>query len=112
MSLLFDVASVLMVAIGCGYLLLAGLAYHSYKNSGSKFLLFFMGAFTILFFMNLYGGVAGAYHPYNGLIADYLSAFGFTYSAILTNLTAKNLVVFEVIGLLAFFSFIIGLYKA
>jgi hypothetical protein len=119
MSLLFDVASVLMVAISCGYLLLAGVAYFSYKKSGSKSPLIFMGAFVTLFFMNLYGGVAGAYHLFDSSL---LSLFfdGFTFNGfstsimveILSDITVKNMFVFEIMAVPAIILFIIALFKA
>lgn len=114
MTFLFDVASVLMIAIGCGYVLLVGVAYSSYRRSGSKFLLLFTGAFVALFFMNLCGGVAGAYHPFDGVILEYLEYFfgDFTYSYLLADLTVKNMVVFETMGVAAIVMFMVALYKA
>ncbi|MFB0560164.1 MAG: hypothetical protein ACETWM_02850 [Candidatus Lokiarchaeia archaeon] len=111
MTFLFDVASVLMIAIGCGYVLLVGVAYSSYRRSGSKFLLLFTGAFVALFFMNLYGGVAGAYHPFDGVILEYLEYF-FGDFTLLADLTVKNMVVFETMGVAAIVMFIVALYKA
>nr|MDO8079816.1 hypothetical protein [Candidatus Freyarchaeota archaeon] len=119
MSFLFDVASVLMIASGCGYILLAGVAFFSYKQSGSKALLIFLGAFITLFFMNLYGGVAGAYHPFDGNLLGYLFG-GFTFNVLSTNITVtlladitvKNMFVFETTGVIAIILFMIALYKA
>jgi hypothetical protein len=111
MTFLFDVASVLMLAVGCGYLLLVGVAYSSYRRSGSKFLLLFTGAFVVLFFMNLYGGVAGAYHPFDGVLLEYLLV-DFTYGHLLADLTVKNMVVFETMGVVAIVLFMLALYKA
>lgn len=119
MSFLFDVASVLMIATGCGYLLLAGVAYFSYTHSGSKFLLMFLGAFITLFFMNLYGGLAGAYHPFDGSLLGYLFG-GFTFYvlstdvtvSLLADITVENMFVFEAMGVIAVIFFIIALYKA
>ncbi len=111
MTFLFDVASVLMIAVGCGYILLIAVAYFSYKRSGSKFILFFMGASAVLFLMNLYGGVAGAYHPFDGILLEYLPTGELIYSSLLADLTVKNMVIFETMGVLAIILFIIALFK-
>jgi hypothetical protein len=120
MSFSFDVPSVLMIAVSCGYVLLACVAYFSYKRSGSKALLLFIGAFTALFFMNLYGGVAGAYHPYDiiSLLSPFLGEFTFNGLStsivveIFANITVENMFVFEIIGVAAIILFAIGLIKA
>ena len=72
MTLMFDVASVMMVAIGCCYGLLAFVAYSSYRCSGSTFLLSFMGGFLMLSITYIYVGLAGAYHPFNGGLFEYV----------------------------------------
>ncbi|MGQ9721715.1 MAG: hypothetical protein ACUVXA_10385 [Candidatus Jordarchaeum sp.] len=111
MTFLFDVTSVLMISVSLGYVLLIGVAYSSYKRSGSKFLLLFMGAFAMLFIMNLYGGMAGAYHPFNGIILEITNLFG-VFSVFFADFTVKNMIVFEAIGVIAIFLFIIALFKA
>ncbi|WXG40985.1 MAG: hypothetical protein WED07_09490 [Candidatus Freyarchaeum deiterrae] len=119
MSFTFDVASVLAIAIGCGYILLAGVAYFSYEKSGSKTLLIFIGAFVMLFFMNLYGGVAGAYHPFDSTFSSLLLG-GFTFNGfststmveILSDITIKNTFAFDIMGVSAIILFVIALFKA
>ena len=111
MTLMFDIASVMMIATGCCYGLLAFVAYSSYRRAGSKFLLLFMGGFLMLSITYIYGGVAGAYHPFNGGLFEYVLS-EFALGGFLSDVTVKNMVVFEALGVVAVVLFIIALYKA
>jgi hypothetical protein len=78
-----------------------------------------MGAFITLFFTNLYGGVAGAYHLFDSSLLSLLLD-GFTFNGfsanimveVLSDITVKNMFVFEIMGVPAIILFMIALFKA